>query len=1446
MKTLEEIRALIGPPPAATVPVVLLPVQVQTRYVRREGKTELLVRVYPDEVHLDSHQEELTPAEARWGRRYWELIWPIPNDTAAQQRAWEALAERFGIKRAAWVARRMTPGNLDARPAASPAFPDPGPARDDTRLDPALARALPDRWIVAGYRAGRRVLLEAGSPIPEPLPVGFGSDSDAGMGWMLQFDLAEEVGMGIRIALSPSPAVQRFDVLLVLGLKGGLPPDAGASQLEALLDGHHYTRGVAFVPPGTPTNNTADVPAGFTRADSGPGLRFGVEVRPPPLAAASDGANTARLLGIRRELFAAVDGASATEDVHARHMNTALWPATGGYYLEQMLGDGAGFTQQERDDARRFFIESVRGQGPLPTLRIGRQPYGLLPAIALDRLADPARFVQALRVLRAAFRSALPRAPRLRPGAQDDESLVEVLRMGPVSVGHRARLAFDRQFFAPGELVPGGAHPDLEPHDTQLRQRLAQLADEGTVRPGRLARVIPAVSSRRLGAALVQPDAEPGARLDPNYVGFLRTATFDDVLASRAPDTLLFRLLRHSVLVAQAGVGYRILARRGLVPDAPYREPVLIDIAGSFQPTSTLTLSRALDRDPALRAQIHAVKAAQEPEAALLDQLRASLKHLEGLAVDVLARHLAGSLDLFSYRLDAWVTALATRRLSELRRQRPRGALIGGYGWLEQVAPDPKPTVASPPPEVEERPLFEARERGGYIHAPSMSHASAAAVLRSGYLADTGDDDARPFAIDLRSRRVRAAQWLLDGVRAGQALAALLGHRFERRLHERALDRFLPGVRRVSLLTAAYEADDRVRAAQTPVAMKAARAALSRALATLRERFGWPQSAGLPEMERLAEGHVADGLELVERFRAGTLPFARISLSLATSVPTGPRRDLERELRDLDEIVDALADALTAESVFQLVRGNPARAAATVDAIADGEIQPPELEIAETPRTGTQLTHRLAVLLSGPAALPAAGAREARRAAEPALDEWLAQMLGDLRNVRFGAEFHDGEGTVLLTRADQRLSLLPCSHADALYLGDDLRGLLEHQVLRTAPAAVPSGAYVRLLGERTPSLPRTHLSLDEFLELLRAFREVVLAARGVDGRDLAPAAGEAAPAVDAKDMKARADAAAQAMRRAADAIAAAGTPDDLRERLVDLAFLGIPGAVPVAARGTDDATRERLAAQAGAVAHEAAARLERLAELEAGFDRPAADAELRVAHDQERLRMVYGASFRALPLVRPANAADLDTAFRRSTAVQGGDRLQALSWLLAAGRVRPGASRLVTALMYASAVGRAAALELRVAQLPSMAGERWVALPDPPGGAFPAGRLSLVAHLPRAFKPDLPLAGLAIDDWVEVVPSAEVTTGVAFHCESPGARPPQAVLLAVPPPASAQWDVETLEATLLETLDLARLRALDPLALGADPLLQRALPATYLGMNVADDTVSTDFLAAPV
>jgi hypothetical protein len=104
-----------------------------------------------------------------------------------------------------------------------------------------------------------------------------------------------------------------------------------------------------------------------------------------------------------------------------------------------------------------------------------------------------------------------------------------------------------------------------------------------------------------------------------------------------------------------------------------------------------------------------------------------------------------------------------------------------------------------------------------------------------------------------------------------------------------------------------------------------------------------------------------------------------------------------------------------------------------------------------------------------------------------------------------------------------------------------------------------------------------------------------------------------------------------------------------------------------------------------------------------------------------------------------------------------------------------------------------------------------------------------------------------IDEWVEVLPGAEETTGVALHVDSPNAAPPNTILLAVPPDGRKVWDPALLEETVEETLSLARIRAVDLEALhptDPDALTDvgQLLPAALLAMNVtATDAASTDF-----
>src|SRR5215208_4952469 len=90
------------------LPLVLFPVRLETRFFTLEdGRPELRVRIFPDKIHLDSHEPQLTADEQTWGRHYWELNWRAGEldggRAAAALDAWRQLADRFAAPRAAWI-----------------------------------------------------------------------------------------------------------------------------------------------------------------------------------------------------------------------------------------------------------------------------------------------------------------------------------------------------------------------------------------------------------------------------------------------------------------------------------------------------------------------------------------------------------------------------------------------------------------------------------------------------------------------------------------------------------------------------------------------------------------------------------------------------------------------------------------------------------------------------------------------------------------------------------------------------------------------------------------------------------------------------------------------------------------------------------------------------------------------------------------------------------------------------------------------------------------------------------------------------------------------------------------------------------------------------------------------------------------------------------------------
>jgi hypothetical protein len=116
----------------------------------------------------------------------------------------------------------------------------------------------------------------------------------------------------------------------------------------------------------------------------------------------------------------------------------------------------------------------------------------------------------------------------------------------------------------------------------------------------------------------------------------------------------------------------------------------------------------------------------------------------------------------------------------------------------------------------------------------------------------------------------------------------------------------------------------------------------------------------------------------------------------------------------------------------------------------------------------------------------------------------------------------------------------------------------------------------------------------------------------------------------------------------------------------------------------------------------------------------------------------------------------------------------------------------------------------------------------------------VVIHSWTPLNPAQPFAGLLVDMWTETIPADSETTAVTFHYDAPGARAPQAVLLAVHPArAPDRWSFDLLLDTVNEAVDLAQLRTLSSAELAP---MGSFLPALYLPDDYTHDVPSVSFV----
>lgn len=1468
-------------------PLLLLPVRLETRFVpAQNGSTELLVRVYPDDVHIDTHEPELTAEEERWGKHFWDQA---ASGAAAddlmqrKQQAWQQLVDRFGSTRAAWIVRVLHPaGGITTG------------HRDHAWTRASHALVLPDRWVAIGYREEKPLFTAWGNPIPDKLATGPSPQADPivsasglpsideGMRWMLDFAAAEALGMALRIPLSEEQAAAGFARLVVVGVKASLSESASAERLTQLLEAHHYTGGLALLAQNVPTNNTAEAPSAHSSADRDAAASFAVELGQSLTQADSDGELVAKALGIEPLAFSHVRGADGEEQRHAKLMNAAMFTGSDSALLRELSAvAGAEFL-------RAHLLNFVRARGPLPALRVDTQPYGLLPVAALDRwrstLGESAETALAdwWRSHRQQWRQLVARA--LHVGIADDP--VMLLAQEATSCHYVAREFSDADRMPPQpralaadalrdvlldralKLLRDPAADSLRRLPDEVRQALiAETLDLITFRFDAWAT---SLATRRL--AQLRKAAPAGIRLGGyGWVENLqRAAPLQRVEPSQTDGTApLYRSagnkgyvhapsLAHAATAAVLRSGYLAQLQQGDSGDSPFavdlssdrvrRAKWMLDGVREDQSLGAL-LGYRFERglhEQGLDRYTHRFRAL------------ASLKQVDELATaqaksteaEQLAREVAA---LYEQRDQAHQRADdAKRAKGDAGAQQQRYQLeIDAVGALEQRAAAADARVAQTRQVLTAqrgaKPSSRAEWSGRYEVAVAEGRdfelwADRVAGLELQLVEDQTGAAALHRSVDTR---------LVDRLTAQVELAKLGNLSNPNSIP--ALERFIA---EQEALAAALDQQGLAKEGGIRGKAEADLAAVRAALAALLNQQ-WDRA-----LESLAANNVVDGLELHRRWKAGqrrippqaqwdatTIPFGNATLGFP-SIGSDDFNQLDAQLRALDEMVDAVGDTVVAESVYQIVQGNPLRAGATLDAIAAGEMPPPELEVVRTPRSGTGLTHRLCVLFPGAAdAAPAAWPttqQQVRARTEPILNAWVAMLLPVPAQVRCKADYIDASKGFVHVSVEVPLAALKLSPLDAIYLaeGDDaaqrseLEQRLRFHLLRSKPALVPAEAEVRLSFGRDPAWPQQIVSFGEFLEVTRTARRLLSGARSLDGRDLSLPEASQPIGIDAQELTQRTAQAVQLLTQAHTGLRAVlpelqaernGATVDLealRAALLRLAFFGIPGAVPASAVGESAEARASVLSQARSAAKEVGRRLARIADLEHAFDATPTTPEARRDHDLARLQEVLGADFRVLPRITLANAAELTQTFAASDELQGNDTLAAATWFQRASYVRSAAARLGTALLYAESLGAGASLDLRVGQLPYHAGDRWVALPGTAQQPILAGRLSLIAQLgaPARLEFDQPLAGLLVDEWVEVVPNCVETTGLAFHYDQPNATPPQTILLAVTADERPSWDLDSLEALLHDTLELAQLRASAPSNKGETVWVDDALP----------------------
>lgn len=1031
-----------------------------------------------DETILVISAEQLpTDAEQAALKAYWGRIWQISGNKAEEEAALQQLIDNVAEGKADTLIATYTPFNINVAPT-------PPTMREDVRvqvvfllLPPAgsidtkqaswsqapQTVVMPDRFVVIGYQGTEKAIEVIGKSVPSPLFVGpdpsaapeeqFKTDPATGelivaddIKWMVDFDAAIQNGLGFKIPLNDIQATRGFERLIVLGVRMAADEKKGQEMVETLIEHHRLGRkGFSLLKQGTPTNNTDTDGAGHQSLDD-PDESFDDQKIEKLFDVTNDvflkkdGQWLAEGLGINYSSLYKVKNSGHTDGSEGRLMNLALWPATMGYMMQTLMQPV--FSDADMTHTRDFFNRFVSGRGSLPAIKIGKQPYGILPTTAFSKikwlqqsrtgiqetaLAGGGNFLAKLYTILekidADWASLFGKIPHVgQSGGDAHQVLLDVVGLNASSVEFYQRTAESKEdLFNRFNLKGLGgsfiAALVVAGYIKSGQDLLKNFGYNGNDVPDILNKFF-LKSQNLLKGPLIddRPLSETdgirnytSAPLEENYIQWLVNAARTSHNALRQqqgftgnniPTALLYLMLHHALDLGYIEVSLLLFQQASLLSadgvKAAKAEPPFLHLqASATRSESKWQYLYAKEakitgvQDLEVGAYIPKILKTEIASAYLNQQLNA-LDMLKDVPTARLERAFAEHIDCCTYRLDAWKGGIMQYGLSLMRGPvrddagnpagTKKGVYIGAYGWLENLRPENKQLTPVSLRDQElidvfvkdqPTPIVRDNTNGGYILAPSLNHAVTASILRNGYIANKNPEALR---VNLSSERVRKALSVIEGMRGGQSLGALLGYQLERSLHDGypgvELDFFIYGLRKAFPLVTNKNKDTKVdETSEQPI----------------------------NSVEAIEARNVIDGLALIEQIKksgATTYPFGKTFLKpVDAPAQAAAINDAVNKMMDSN---DAVADVALAESVHQIVQGNYERGAATFDTYSKGSF-PPIPDVIQTPRSGTNLTHRVGLQFQ--TGLNGAAEPTPRAQAEPGMNKWLAGVLPPVNQI---------------------------------------------------------------------------------------------------------------------------------------------------------------------------------------------------------------------------------------------------------------------------------------------------------------------------------------------------------------------------------------------------------------------------------------------------------------